>query len=57
MLNAFLKYIRRSALSQEERYLSKSTDMADFERRQRMIDRNQAPFQRMNQSKLFSNRY
>jgi len=57
MLNAFLKYIRRSTLSQEERYLSKSTDMADFERRQRMIDRNQAPFQRMNQSNLFSNRY
>ena len=57
MLNAFLKYIRRSSLSQEERYLSKSTDMADFERRQRLIDRNQAPFQRMNQSNLFSNRY
>jgi len=57
MLNAVFNYFRRSTLSEEERFLSKSSDLADLERRQRMIDRNQAPFQRMNQSNLFSNRY
>ena len=57
MLNAFLKYIRRSTLSQEERYLSNSADMADFERRQRMIDRGEAPHQRFAKANLNISHY
>ena len=52
MMNAVFNFFRRSTLSEEERYLSKSTDLADLERRQRMIDRGEAPHQRLAKASL-----
>lgn len=52
MLNAVFNYFRRSTLSEEERFLSQSYDLADLERRQRMIDRGEAPHQRLAKANL-----
>ena len=42
---AFTKAARRAAMSDEERYLSDSIDLADFEARQQKIMYGQAPYQ------------
>ena len=42
---AFAKAARRASMSDEERYLSDSIDLADFEERQKRIMYGQAPYQ------------
>ena len=41
----FAKQAKRAAMSEEERYLSDSIDLVDFEARQQKIMYNQAPYQ------------
>jgi hypothetical protein len=41
----FAKQAQRAAMSEEERYLSDSVDLVDFEARQQKIMYNQAPYQ------------
>jgi len=57
MMNAIFNFFRRSTLSEEERFLSKSSDLADLERRQRMIDRGEAPHQRLARANLKISHY
>ena len=53
MMQSFLKSVKswidkqskRAAMSDEERYLSDSVDLADFEERQKRIMYGQAPYQ------------
>ena len=42
---AFAKAAQRASMSDEERYLSDSIDLADFEERQKRIMYGQAPYQ------------
>ena len=57
MMNAIFNFFRSSTLSEEERFLSKSSDLADLERRQRMIDRGEAPHQRLARANLKISHY
>ena len=43
--NWLIKAINRASMSDEERYLSDSIDLVDFEARQQKIMYNQAPYQ------------
>ena len=43
--NWFTKQAKRAAMTEEERYLSDSIDLVDFEARQQKIMYNQAPYQ------------
>lgn len=57
MMNAVFNFFRRSTLSEEERFLSQSADLVDLERRQRMIDRGEAPHQRLAKANLNISHY
>jgi len=57
MMNAIFNFFRSSTLSEEERFLSKSSDLADLERRQRIIDRGEAPHQRLARANLNISHY
>ena len=37
--------VRRSSMTEEEKYLSQATDLVDLERRQRLLTYGKAPFQ------------
>ncbi len=45
MIKRLIKMARMSTLSREEKYLASSTDLVELERRQRLIQRGQAPWQ------------
>jgi len=45
MIRKLIKMARMSALSREEKYLASSCDLVELERRQRLIQTGQAPWQ------------
>ena len=45
MIKRLIKMARMSTLSREEKYLASSTDLVELERRQRLIQNGQAPWQ------------
>lgn len=45
MIKKLIKMAKLSTLSREERYLANSCDLVELERRQRLIQRGQAPWQ------------
>lgn len=47
LLSWIAKRVRKSSMSQEEKYLSQATSLEDLERRQRLITYGKAPFQTM----------
>ena len=49
LLDKIAERIRRSSMSQEEKYLSQATSLEDLERRQRLLTYGKAPFQTMYQ--------
>lgn len=51
------KFLSKFFMSQEERYLSESSDLVDLEHRQRLIARNQAPYQVHMLNVLFGQKY
>ena len=51
------KQVKRATMTQEERYLSESIDLADFEARQQKIMYNQAPYQIKGRHWLDSRQY
>ncbi len=53
----FKNQAKRAAMTEEERYLSESTDLTDFEARQQKIMYNQAPYQYKHRHWLDSRTY
>jgi len=47
-------FFKNFFMSEDERFLSKSNNLADFEHRQRILDRREAPHQRVTNGILFT---
>jgi len=56
-IKSLTKWFKEARMTDEERYLSASTDLIDLENRQRDIAYGKAPYQLQNQHWLDANNY